>query len=633
MADKRIAVVPEPGGADVAAALDSATDDVTVARVPTGAALHERLGADEPIHCVVTGLDLPHGDGLALLGSVRQSHPDLPFVIATGQGSERAASDAIAAGATDYVPLGPDGAVPELASRVTDAIRATGGESSPPDTDQPAGDSSVGAPTDRRHYETIVETVPDGVFVLDEDATIVSGNENGAALLGMTKADAIGTPIPQLVADGVLHQEVIEPYTDVVRRLLSDDADTERGEFQFRAYPGDDERIYQARVALRPYEDQFRGTIGVLRDVTERERRREELEQYETIIEAIPDAVWALDDRERYIYVNEALHELSGYERGESGEEGARIGMTEDGMERARELVRRIVSDDDPLGPSAKFEHDLVRKDGQVIPCETHIAVLPFDEEFRGTAGITRDISDRKRLLRRLEVINRLLRHNLRNDLTTVIEYADLVELETESASVAEYAQRINETAFDLVETSDKIRRVQKSLGTRMQDAPTVDLAVIAEAVLADVREQYPDATVETDFDGPIQVRGNESLRIALANLVENAIEHAERDSPTVHVEIVADGDPPRTVASDSVEPAEWVELRVADDGPGIPDHERKVVTGDAAVTQLTHSSGVGLWLVDWIATFFGGEVRIDDRPGSDSDSQGSVVVLSLRAE
>ncbi len=224
--------------------------------------------------------------------------------------------------------------------------------------------------------------------------------------------------------------------------------------------------------------------------------------------------------------VREALYDLSGHEPGGSGDGGARIGMTEEWMERARSLVQRIASEDGPLGPSAKFEHDIVSKNGQAIPCETHVAVSPFDEGFRGTAEITRDISDRKRLSRHLEVTNRLLGHGLQNDPTTVIEHAELAEIEAESASVAGHVQRIRETAFALVATSDEIRWVQEPVDTRVQDTSTVDLTEIVAAVVDDLREQYPEATVETALDEVVSVRGNESLRIALANLnlVENAM-------------------------------------------------------------------------------------------------------------
>jgi signal transduction histidine kinase len=57
--------------------------------------------------------------------------------------------------------------------------------------------------------------------------------------------------------------------------------------------------------------------------------------------------------------------------------------------------------------------------------------------------------------------------------------------------------------------------------------------------------------------------------------------------------------------------------VTVADDGPGIPEHELAVLTGDEPITQLSHGSGLGLWLVIWLAESYGGHVRFGDDGGT----------------
>jgi len=69
------------------------------------------------------------------------------------------------------------------------------------------------------------------------------------------------------------------------------------------------------------------------------------------------------------------------------------------------------------------------------------------------------------------------------------------------------------------------------------------------------------------------------------------------------------------------------VTVRVADDGPGIPDDEVAVLTDDRDITQLDHGSGFGLWLVKWVVDSYGGELRFDE-----TDSGGTRVVLTLDA-
>nr|WP_245742125.1 ATP-binding protein [Natrinema salaciae] len=67
--------------------------------------------------------------------------------------------------------------------------------------------------------------------------------------------------------------------------------------------------------------------------------------------------------------------------------------------------------------------------------------------------------------------------------------------------------------------------------------------------------------------------------------------------------------------------------LVVADDGPGIPPAETDVVTGETDVTQLTHSSGLGLWLVRWVVDSYDGSVSVSESPPG-----GSRVEIALEA-
>jgi len=78
----------------------------------------------EPVDCVVSDYQMPERDGLELLELVRERDPELPFVLFTGRGSEEVASDAIAAGVTDYLQKRTDPSqFEELADRIELAVR------------------------------------------------------------------------------------------------------------------------------------------------------------------------------------------------------------------------------------------------------------------------------------------------------------------------------------------------------------------------------------------------------------------------------------------------------------------------------------------------------------------------------
>jgi len=144
----------------------------------------------------------------------------------------------------------------------------------------------------------------------------------------------------------------------------------------------------------------------------------------------------------------------------------------------------------------------------------------------------------------------------------------------------------------------------------------TVDAAAVARRVVADASEQHPDATIEyeqsdeLDAGAPIRVVEEGLFEMAIAELVENAVVHSDRGSPQVIVGVESDGD--------------RIRLFVADDGPGIPDDEVAAVTSRTE-THLEHSSGLGLWLVQWTASLSSADLSF-----TANEPRGTVVALVL---
>ena len=65
--------------------------------------------------------------------------------------------------------------------------------------------------------------------------------------------------------------------------------------------------------------------------------------------------------------------------------------------------------------------------------------------------------------------------------------------------------------------------------------------------------------------------------------------------------------------------------MAVADNGPGIPESERRVFT-EGTETPLSHGSGLGLWLTEWIVTRSNGHLCFEE-----NDPRGTVVRVRLR--
>lgn len=207
-----------------------------------------------------------------------------------------------------------------------------------------------------------------------------------------------------------------------------------------------------------------------------------------------------------------------------------------------------------------------------------------------------RDITDVKRRERDLDflmqVVSRVLRHNLRNDLTVARGYAATIEEEAEEP-FDDMAAQIRDTCFELVQTSEKARYIQQAIDAAKLVPFELD-RIVTESVES-VREDNPDATIETDIP-EVTVKANPKFPRALTDSVENGVIY--NDTP-LQVEVTAERD------------GEWVDLEIRDNGSGIPENELDALT-HRGESDLVHGSGAGLWLTYTVVEQSGGEISFD---------------------
>ncbi|MFW5934358.1 MAG: histidine kinase N-terminal 7TM domain-containing protein [Halolamina sp.] len=216
--------------------------------------------------------------------------------------------------------------------------------------------------------------------------------------------------------------------------------------------------------------------------------------------------------------------------------------------------------------------------------------------QLSGHSLVLRDVTDRRAYEQRLQVANRVLRHNLRNDMNVVHGLAGQIK-SGDADDPAAVAARIQSKVDGVVGTSEKVREMTRIEPSSIDEATPVDLAKVAEAVAADF-DAEDAVTLECEASqAPAAVADESALATALSNLLENAVKHNESDEPWVRVTTGQDGD--RTC------------LRIVDDGPGLPEEEREVLRRETE-TPLKHSRGLGLWLASWSARAAGGELAVE---------------------
>ncbi|MFB6096359.1 MAG: sensor histidine kinase [Haloferacaceae archaeon] len=206
-----------------------------------------------------------------------------------------------------------------------------------------------------------------------------------------------------------------------------------------------------------------------------------------------------------------------------------------------------------------------------------------------------------------LSVLNRLLRHNVRNRLTVALGY-----LEREQAgrsTSTENLQRAQSALDQLLGQTEKTLSYHR-LGVAPQiEREETDLIDLVDRVTTAIEYTYPSAEVRTELPERAFALVHPAIELGVSEALENAIVHADSDV-TIRLGLER-GD-------------EYVWLSIEDDGAGIPESELAVLR-QSEETPLRHGSGVGLWLISWAVELSDGELSIERRKPT-----GTVVEMGL---
>lgn len=203
------------------------------------------------------------------------------------------------------------------------------------------------------------------------------------------------------------------------------------------------------------------------------------------------------------------------------------------------------------------------------------------------------DVTGERCREQQVQVLNRVLRHNLRNDMNVILGNIDRLVADIDDPDVREAGEEIRRAANSLVELGDTASTLR--LTWDEIDPTAIDLVEVARRANQEIRREMPAADVDLTAPSRCWVHGDPRLVTAVSELVDNAIEHTP---PDVDIELRVERG------------TEWTSISVIDDGPGLPPSERAVLNGNAE-TPLDHGSGLGLWIVNWIVSISGGQLEV----------------------
>lgn len=452
----------------------------------------------------------------------------------------------------------------------------------------------------RDEYEELIDGMNDMVFVIGLD-------ENRFLSVNDAVVEKLGYPRDQLLS--------MTPYDidtgledDKVSSLIENMPEDGIQNFETAHETADGERIpVEISSSLITYRDET-AVLSIGRDITDRKERERELHRRVRAIEEAPVGISISEPGSGdnpLVYVNKYFEKVTGYAEDEVLGRDCRFLQ---GEETDPEPVRRMR---EAIDAEDTVEVELLnyRKDGSEF--WNRVAISPvFDDsgEVINYVGYQQDVTERKEREQHMRVIDRVLRHNLRNDLNVVRGYAQTLA-ETNGEAVERYTDGIVERCDDLLEKAGKERRIIEIL-TQSPTYEEVDVSAVARRVVDSALHDHPDTDIRAEVGETQTLRVSSRFERALAELVENAVVHNDAETPEVVVsaEVVDD----RT------------EVRVADNGPRIPQMEVDVLTAEAE-GPLYHGSGLGLWFVHWVVRRSGGTLSFEE-----NEPRGNVVTVSL---
>jgi signal transduction histidine kinase len=477
-----------------------------------------------------------------------------------------------------------------------------------------------------------LEEVPGAGLILTDEYEIVGANDR-CQIVFKTDVETIrGRTLSDLRRDGVLDGEAVTAWREAVDETLEQAVETSTEQVNLTPFESDQTHHY--RLEVEPHDQQavccslrssgtekhYVETITALHSATR------ELIQADRIDEVLHRTAEAASDVlgfpgtavRRYDPETETLRHVAFGSQVENLDTRPPYPVEDSPHGRAFEKGETVIDDIDEPDPYDRevFTQTMYVPIGEVGLLSVGTVGTEFDEVDVDFAEILGDNAtaaveivetteslraERERLDLLERILSRVLRHNIRNEMTIIRANAETLRRQTDRSEGN--IDTIIEEADQVIDLSAKARQLEKIVSEPFSHR-TLDLRTEIDSAVRSTAKRYPDATIETIVDGSPAVSAHESLHVAIENLLENACEHADC-TPEITVEATAT--------------AETVVVRVLDNGPGIPPGEIEAIDSRAE-TALEHPSGLGLWIVEWIVDRSGGEIRFNVDDGTTVD-------------
>lgn len=474
-------------------------------------------------------------------------------------------------------------------------------------------------------FRDVAETSPSWIWETDAEGVYTFASDRVASVLGYTPQEVVGRAAQEFAAAGADTEAVLwTPPEELEERSVF--------EQEVWAQSKQGERICLLRCCI-PRRDESGALVGfrgVDHNITPRKlaeaRVRRQKVTFESLFDAMPDAILLTDKERRITAVNRGFTNTFGYELSEVAGESTSIiyESDEEFLRQGRERYNLTVAQ-----RSSPYVVTYRRKDGQLLPGETiGTKVITTDGEVLGFFGLVRDISERQsqehsiRQMQKMEAIGTLsggIAHDFNNILASIVGYADLLKMEaTEGSDNADYSGEILTAAR---RATDLVSQILTFARKRDEVMTPIALHTVVEEAMRLLRPTIPttiNIALELAADDDTVLGDATQMHQVVMNLGTNAF-HAMRDSggtltasvtsmPLTSAQLATLAGVDATAIA-----GPYVRLTLADTGPGMSAETVAQVFEPFFTTKpVGEGTGIGMAVVHGIVRNHQGAISID---------------------
>jgi len=342
----------------------------------------EALRLTHQYDIAVALIDLRLGDmpGLQVMRSIKSINPEVACILLTGHATQDSAIDAINLGAYSYLQKPFD--MEQLLLTIQRAIEKR--------------QADLALQESEKHYQALAEVSPVGIYRTDAAGETTYVNPRWSVITGLDYDHGLGL------------QWLDAVHPDDRERLLStwrQAVDAQHAcvsEYRFVHPNGEIAWVIGQSMPELNAVGECSGYIGTITDITARKRVEDALyrseAQYRLITTHIEDIVWQMDPDLRFTYVSSAVERVLGYTPQEACQIYVRDLLDETSIAQMEHAFRNRLAHGSPAA-TAPFEYRMKRKNGQWVTVEVVSSpVYNLEHQMMGFVGVTRDISERKRI-------------------------------------------------------------------------------------------------------------------------------------------------------------------------------------------------------------------------------------------